>query len=84
MKQQFSDQPVRLLVRNADGSDLDDVKFRADINARLDPGIPSAGIKESWKGSVRHGGRSYVVTLRDGIWFHADTLDDEDEEEDDE
>jgi hypothetical protein len=76
---------VRLLVRNEQGTDCNEVRFRADITARLDPGIHGAGIQPRWRGSVKHNGRTFNVTLYDkpgesNEWFFADIIDTDDDE----
>jgi hypothetical protein len=80
----FTNQPVRLMLANEKQDGLSEVSFRADIRAWLDPGVPAARIPDVWRASVKHEGRSYSVRQIDGVWFHADVLAyDEEEDEDD-
>lgn len=85
-REAFADQPIRILVLNAARTGLDEILFRADLNARHDPGMPEYRIPATWKASVKHEGRSYIVTRHHGEaeWFAADVVpcDDDDTDED--
>jgi hypothetical protein len=80
-RKRFPNAPVRILVLNAERTALVPVEFRADIEGRLERGI--YGIPDSWKASVTHEGRSYIVTRPSGEteWFAADVLPLADEED---
>lgn len=81
-RRHFADQSVRLLIPDKSGIELQEVKFRSDIDAYLDTGYRAVGIPDRWRGRVAWEGRTYVVGLFGDEWFFGDTIPDDDGEND--